>query len=150
MRFSNETSFFGSEGIQVMAHHRLTIATVVAVLSITTVTRHADGQVGLERKIVLQQDAAIPGYETVLAEVSIAVGGREGRHWHSGTLVGYILEGELTLELEGQPTKIVKAGEAVLIEPRQVHPVIPNRVRAAGAALPLCACGAHDTSACRR
>jgi len=24
--------------------------------------------------------------------------------------------------------------------------VIPNRVRAAGAALPLCACGAHDTS----
>ena len=23
--------------------------------------------------------------------------------------------------------------------------VIPNRVRAAGAALPLCACGAHDT-----
>jgi hypothetical protein len=25
--------------------------------------------------------------------------------------------------------------------------VIPNRVRAAGAALPLCACGAHDTSA---
>jgi hypothetical protein len=24
--------------------------------------------------------------------------------------------------------------------------VIPNRVRAAGAALPLCACSAHDTS----
>ena len=104
-----------------MGLHRLKLAIVVASLSITAVARHADAQVGLERKIVLQQDAAIPGYETVLAEVSIAVGGREGRHWHSGTLVGYILEGELTLELEGKPTKIVKAGEAVLIEPLQVH-----------------------------
>jgi len=28
--------------------------------------------------------------------------------------------------------------------------VIPNRVRAAGAAWPLCACGAHDTAACGR
>jgi quercetin dioxygenase-like cupin family protein len=102
-----------------MGHHRLAI--VVASLSITAVVGHAGAQVGLERKIVLQQDAAIPGYETVVAEVSIAVGGREGRHWHSGTLVGYILEGVLTLELEGQPTKIVKAGEAVLIEPLQVH-----------------------------
>jgi quercetin dioxygenase-like cupin family protein len=53
--------------------------------------------------------------------VSIAVGGREGRHWHAGTLVARVLEGELTLELEGQPTKIVKASETVLIEPRQVH-----------------------------
>jgi quercetin dioxygenase-like cupin family protein len=100
---------------------RLILVVAVASLSITAVATHAYAQVGLERKIVLQQDAGIPGYETVLAEVSIAVGGREGRHWHSGTLVGYILEGELTLELEGKPTKTVKAGEAVLIEPLQVH-----------------------------
>jgi quercetin dioxygenase-like cupin family protein len=104
-----------------MGLHRLTVAVVVAAISITAVARHADAQVGLERKILLQQDAAIPGYETMVAEVSIAVGGREGRHSHSGTLVGYILEGELTLELEGKPTKIVKTGEAVLIEPLQVH-----------------------------
>jgi quercetin dioxygenase-like cupin family protein len=36
-------------------------------------------------------------------------------------LIGHILEGELTLELQGEPTKIVKAGESVLIPPRQVH-----------------------------
>jgi quercetin dioxygenase-like cupin family protein len=104
-----------------MGLQRLTLGVVVASVVMTALARHADAQVGLERTIVLQQDAAIPGYETVLAEVSIAVGGREGRHSHSGTLVGYILEGELTLELEGKPTKIVKAGEAVLIEPLQVH-----------------------------
>jgi quercetin dioxygenase-like cupin family protein len=65
--------------------------------------------------------ASIPGYQTILAEVSVAVGGREGRHWHSGTLVGRMLEGELALELQGQPTKMLKAGDAILIEPRQVH-----------------------------
>jgi quercetin dioxygenase-like cupin family protein len=77
--------------------------------------------VGVDRRILLQQDLPIPGYEILLAEVTLAVGGREGKHWHSGTIVGQIIEGELTLELEGQPTKIVRAGESVLIEPRQVH-----------------------------
>jgi quercetin dioxygenase-like cupin family protein len=92
----------------------------IAVLILGVVTP-VQSQVGLERKVLLQQDLAIPGYETLLAEVTIAVGGREGRHSHSGTLVGNILEGELTLELEGQPTKILKAGDSVLIEPGQVH-----------------------------
>jgi quercetin dioxygenase-like cupin family protein len=91
------------------------------VATATVLSPASDAQVGLERKILLQQDLEIPGYEVLLAEVTLAVGGREGRHSHPGTLVARILEGELTLELEGQPTKVVKAGEAVLIEPRQVH-----------------------------
>ena len=100
------------------------LATVA--MSIVLLAPSSDAQVGLERKILLQQDLAIPGYETVLAEVTIAVGGREGRHSHAGTLVGRVLEGELRLELEGQPTKIIRAGEAVLIEPHQVHEGINN------------------------
>jgi quercetin dioxygenase-like cupin family protein len=81
----------------------------------------SDAQVGVERKILLQQDLPIPGYEILLAEVTLGVGGREGKHWHPGTIVGRIIEGELTQELEGQPTKIVRAGESVIIEPGQVH-----------------------------
>lgn len=98
------------------------VAAVVMTLTFTLAApRLAQAQIGLERKILLQQDASLPGYETVVAEVSVAVGGREGKHWHPGTMIGYVLQGELTLELEGRPTKIVKAGEAALIEPRQVH-----------------------------
>jgi quercetin dioxygenase-like cupin family protein len=95
-------------------------AVLTAVLIVAT-PGFAGAQIGLERKIVLQQDAAIPGYETLVAEVTIAVGGREGRHSHPGILIGYVLEGELTLELEGRPPKIVKPGEAALIEPGLVH-----------------------------
>ncbi|HLF12878.1 MAG TPA: cupin domain-containing protein [Gammaproteobacteria bacterium] len=92
------------------------LATFVAALAPSS-----DAQVGVERRILLQQDLPIPGYEILLAEVTLGVGGREGKHWHSGTLVGQIIEGDLTLELEGQPTRVVRAGESVIIEPRQVH-----------------------------
>jgi quercetin dioxygenase-like cupin family protein len=101
------------------------IAAVMAI-GVLAITPSAKPQVGLERKVLLEQDLAIPGYEVVLAQVTLAIGGREGRHFHSGTLVAHILEGELTLELEGQRTKIVKAGESVLVEPRQVHEGINN------------------------
>src|SRR5262245_10564289 len=93
----------------------------VTAICVLALTPSAQPQVGLERKILLEQDLAIPGYKVVLAEVTLAVGGREGRHSHAGTLIAAILEGELTLELEGQPTKIVRTGESVLVDPGQVH-----------------------------
>jgi quercetin dioxygenase-like cupin family protein len=106
-----------------MRQHTLVFWIIAAAVAIcaTAMTPSAKPQVGLERKILLEQDLAIPGYEVVLAQVTLAIGGREGRHSHPGTLVANILEGELTLELEGKPTKIVKAGESVLVEPGQVH-----------------------------
>jgi quercetin dioxygenase-like cupin family protein len=33
-------------------------------------------------------------------------------HWHPGPDFGYVVEGELRLEIEGQPERIVRAGEA--------------------------------------
>jgi quercetin dioxygenase-like cupin family protein len=96
------------------------IAAVIAACVIAAAQTSA-APIGIERKVLLQQDLAIPGYEVVLVEVTIAVGGREGRHWHAGTLVGHILEGELTMEQDGQPTKMFKAGESVFIEPGRVH-----------------------------
>ena len=93
-------------------------ATVTGVIAMAP---SSGAQVGIERKVLRQQDLSIPGYEVVLLEVRIAVGGREGKHWHAGTLVGHVLEGELTLETEGKPTKTFKAGESVVVEPRVVH-----------------------------
>jgi quercetin dioxygenase-like cupin family protein len=78
-------------------------------------------QTGVERKVLLQQDLNIPGYETVLAAVGIAVGGREGKHTHAGTALVYVEEGELTLEQQGLPTRTYKAGDSFLVKPGQVH-----------------------------
>jgi quercetin dioxygenase-like cupin family protein len=96
------------------------MAALIAACLITIAPSSAQ-QIGIQRAVLLQRDLPIQGYEVVLVKATIAVGGREGKHSHAATLVGYVLEGELTLEQEGQPTKIVKAGESVLVEPGRVH-----------------------------
>lgn len=88
---------------------------------VLTVAELAHTQAGPDREFLIQQDLGIPGYQIVLAEATLAVGQREGRHTHPGTLVGRVYEGELTLEREGQPTIVLKPGDSVLVEPGQVH-----------------------------
>ena len=85
----------------------LRVLAASATIGVLAIAPAGDAQVGLERKVVLQQDLKMPGYETVVMEVSLAVGRREGRHTHPGTLIGYLLQGELTLEVEGQPTLLL-------------------------------------------
>ncbi|MBO0873949.1 MAG: cupin domain-containing protein [Pseudonocardia sp.] len=33
-------------------------------------------------------------------------------HWHSGPVFGYMLQGEMIFELEGEPERVIRAGEA--------------------------------------
>lgn len=78
------------------------------------------------RKVLLQQDLAIPGYAAALVAVEIPVGGREGRHTHSGTLVAYVQEGAITLDYEGKPTVTYKTGDTFFVEPGKIHEGINN------------------------
>ncbi|MEV4514192.1 cupin domain-containing protein [Dactylosporangium sp. NPDC049525] len=52
-----------------------------------------------------------PELMTVLLEVPPGEG--VPPHRHSGPLSAYVLEGEMTFELEGQPERVIRAGEAV-------------------------------------
>jgi len=71
--------------------------------------------------MLLKVDSAVPGYEQALVAVEIPVGGREGRHTHPGSVMIYVQEGTLTLDVEGKPTGTYKAGETVYIEPDKIH-----------------------------
>src|SRR5262252_7340890 len=82
----------------------------------------------VQRKVLLQQDFEVPGYEVLLIEATLPVGGREGKHTHPGTMVGYILEGTMDLEIEGKPTLSLKAGDSAIVEGGKVHEGI-NRGR---------------------
>jgi quercetin dioxygenase-like cupin family protein len=75
----------------------------------------------IQRKVLLTQDLAIPGYQTVSAAVEIPPGGREESHTHPGAVVVYVLEGALTLDYEGHPTTTYKAGESFFIEGGKIH-----------------------------
>jgi quercetin dioxygenase-like cupin family protein len=98
-----------------------TTAAGVAILAVLAVARFAQAQAGPERQFLIEEDLAIPGYRVALAEATLGVGEREGKHRHPGTLIGQILEGELTMEQEGKPTMVLRAGDPVLIEPGQIH-----------------------------
>jgi quercetin dioxygenase-like cupin family protein len=97
---------------------RVVISAVVVLL--IGLTMRSDAQ-GPSRKILIQRDLDIPGYEMIVNEASIPVGGREGKHRHPGAFVGYLLEGEMTLETEGQPSTTLKAGDSAFVPAGQVH-----------------------------
>ena len=80
----------------------------------------------VQRKVLLTQDLAIPGYQTVAALVEIPPGGREGRHTHPGAVVVFVQEGVLTFDHEGKATATYKAGDAFYIEPGKIHEGINN------------------------
>jgi quercetin dioxygenase-like cupin family protein len=77
------------------------------------------------RKVLMQQD--VPnGAQLAVVSVEIPVGGREGRHTHTGPLIVYVQEGALTLDYEGKPTVTYKVGETFFVESGKIHEGINN------------------------
>ena len=75
----------------------------------------------LTRTIVTRADVSVPGHEAVVARVEIAPGGVAGWHTHPGDEISYVLEGESTLLVAGQPPRKVAAGESFVIPAGVVH-----------------------------
>jgi quercetin dioxygenase-like cupin family protein len=72
-------------------------------------------QPGIKRTILQRVDE--PGasnYEAVMAIAEIPPGQSSGRHKHPGIELAYILDGSMTVERDGSPATIVKAGDAVM------------------------------------
>ena len=75
-------------------------------------------QPGIKRTILLRtDDPGTPTYEAVMGIAEIAPGAMAGKHRHPGIEIGYVLEGSVTLEHEGEPAKQLKAGDAFKNEP---------------------------------
>ena len=81
----------------------------------------AAGASGLSRTMVGRADVSVPGREAVIARVEVAPGAKAGRHTHPGDEISYVMEGEATLLIDGQPPKKVKAGESFVIPAGIVH-----------------------------
>jgi len=61
------------------------------------------------------------GYNTVTGIAEIAPGGSAGRHTHPGIEMGYLLEGEADLLIDGKPDLHLKAGDSYAIPAGAVH-----------------------------
>ena len=76
---------------------------------------------GLTRTMVGKADVSVPGREAVVARVELAAGAKAGRHTHPGDEISYVTDGELTLLVDGQPPRKVKAGESFVVPAGMVH-----------------------------
>jgi quercetin dioxygenase-like cupin family protein len=63
----------------------------------------------------------VPGREAVVARVEIAPAGVAGWHTHPGDEISYIMDGEATVMMAGQPPRKVAAGEGFVIPAGVVH-----------------------------
>ena len=77
------------------------------------------------RKVLMQHDVPNGGQLSVVS-VEIPVGGREGRHTHTGPLIVYVQEGALTLDYEGKPKVTYKPGETFSVDAGKIHEGINN------------------------
>jgi quercetin dioxygenase-like cupin family protein len=70
--------------------------------------------------------ADIPGKEARMLEVSYAPGAQDMVHRHDAHVFVYVLEGEIVMQVKGQPAVTLKAGQAFYEGPSDVHVVGRN------------------------
>ncbi len=98
------------------------VACALAVLTITwSAASPAEPAPAIKRTVLQKHELRAQGLEGVMAQVEIPPGGREGRHTHPAEVFGYVVEGTITLEVEGRPPATLKAGESIFIEAGKVH-----------------------------
>ena len=98
----------------------LRLGLIGAALALATSALLAQSS-GLTRTLVTRADVSVPGREAVVARVEIAPGAYAGKHTHPGDEITYVLDGDAELLVQGQPPRIVKAGEAFVIPAGTVH-----------------------------
>ena len=63
----------------------------------------------------------MPGYVTLIVEAEIEPGVAVARHTHPGIESGYLIEGGLELPIQGQPTRMLKPGDAFQVPAETPH-----------------------------
>lgn len=96
----------------------LAIAGLAAALGAGALNAQAPG---FKRVELQDRDLSIPGRHAVQARAEFVPGGAIGRHTHPGEELSVVLEGQLLLEVDGQPARTLKAGESFFIPAGVVH-----------------------------
>jgi quercetin dioxygenase-like cupin family protein len=76
---------------------------------------------GFQRTILQRGDLSVAGHEGVMAMVEFPPGTSAGRHTHPGEEISYVLQGAITLEVQGKPPATLKAGDVFFIEAGKIH-----------------------------
>ena len=68
--------------------------------------------------------SGVPGKEIVIGSAMLPAGAVIGYHTHPGDEAGYVLKGNLILKVQGQPDRLLKAGDSFFNPRGAVHSVV--------------------------
>jgi quercetin dioxygenase-like cupin family protein len=74
-----------------------------------------------KRTELQRHDTSVPTREAIMTRGEFGAGAILPRHTHVGEEMGYILEGEVILEVEGKPAVTLKAGDVFFVPSGVVH-----------------------------
>lgn len=116
---------------------RVSLALVIgfAVGVIGTQVFSAEEELAKGKILQRVEVAGVKGKEVVLVLRELPAAKESGKHTQSGTEVVYVLDGSMTLEVQGKPPVSLKAGDSFQTGPRQVHNVKNNSAAAPAKAL---------------
>ena len=105
---------------------RKTIGVVMAVMVTGALGSLAAQAPAFKRTILQQVDlSSTPGREAVTAMAEFPPGSETGRHTHPGEEISYVELGPLVLEVDGQPARTLKTGEALMVPAGVIHNAHP-------------------------
>jgi quercetin dioxygenase-like cupin family protein len=78
---------------------------------------------GITRIDLQRHDLSVPGREVIQNRVEITPEAPPFKHFHYGEEVIYVLKGELEYQIQGEPPRLVKAGEVLMVPPQTIHAV---------------------------
>ena len=76
---------------------------------------------GFTRVALQSHELSVPGRMGVQARAEFDPGIFAGRHTHPGEELGYVLDGEFEIRVDGQEPKTVKAGDAFMVPANTIH-----------------------------
>jgi quercetin dioxygenase-like cupin family protein len=102
---------------------KIMIKKILLGLSIVALTAvgGAIAQQAAIKRTPLQKAEFPDSFVSVSAIAEIPAGGAAGRHSHPGIELGYIIEGEADLILDGKPAQHLKAGDSYQVSTGVIH-----------------------------
>ena len=115
----------------------ISVALIIGMAIGVMGTQVLAGKEELAKGTILQRVelAGAKGKDAVLVLRELPPGKESGKHSQTGTEMAYILEGSVTLEVQGKSPLTLKAGDSFQTGPRQVHNVKNASTTAPGKAL---------------
>jgi quercetin dioxygenase-like cupin family protein len=96
------------------------IATVLVAYSAIAADSPPQSQ-GAKRTVLSRTDVPNSNYEVVMVLVEVPANTRVGRHTHPGKVVGYVVDGDYTIAIDGQPPRSLKPQDTLEISSGAVH-----------------------------